>query len=170
MGKTIREGRTVSCRVSDAERFDPWTASRDRVAAAAAAALIGVQVVLGQDIGAGIFLVLIALLLPPALFRSRTRRENAALRTRRLTSVLYRIEVDEDSLELEYDQSFFRSSFDNLLITRRNSDFYVIHHELGPLVYVPAIALTSEEQRILDRHLSTGSFIWDAKLSRSKPR
>lgn len=133
---------------------------------AAAAALVAVQVILAQYIGAGIFLAILAAVFIPPIWRSRSRRERVAARTKRLTSVLYRFEVDETTVELEYDQSRFRMSFENLLITRRNPDYYVIHHELGLLAYIPTIALNREEQRIMDRHLSSGSFDWAAKNSK----
>lgn len=130
---------------------------------AAAAGLIALQVILAQYIGAGIFLAVLAAVFIPSLWRSRSRRERAAARRKRLTSVLYRIEVYETTVELEYDQSRLRMSFDNLLITRRDPDYYVMHHELGLSTYIPSIALSPEEQRIMDRHVTKGSFDWAAK-------
>lgn len=137
-------------------------------AAIVAALLIAAQIVLGQYIGAGIFVALLLAFLLPFLLRSRSRRDIVAARTKRLTSILYRVELDASTLELEYDRSIFRMSFDNLLITKRNPDFYVVHHELGPLAYIPVFALTPQEQAILDRHVSRGHFDWAAKNAKRR--
>jgi Predicted transcriptional regulators len=132
-----------------------------RIAVLAAIALV--LAVFRQYVALGMFLVALIALYVPILTKSKTMRTNVQARIRRLTSLPYKISVEEEALVVEYGRSSFRMPFEQLLVRPAQEGFYWIAHELGLNVYVPATSLGEADRAILERHLGGKGFDWAAK-------